>query len=105
MLAYNDARDDDNLVYYMLLINCAMIHYAHFAEQIDYCEEALGSTARFAASADVKVSLTPSEEVAKVFLNIIQRCTQRNYKRRCVMDEVCVHAASHVYNSSCDVFV
>ena len=45
--------------------------------------------------------------MAKVFLNIIQRCTRQNYKRRCVMDEVyiCMHAASHVYDSIAVMFL
>lgn len=55
--------------------------------QIDNCEEALVSAEKFVTCADVKVP-SPPVELAELFFNIVKRCTQHNYKKRCTMEEV-----------------
>ena len=64
--------------------------------QIDYCEEALTSSAKLASQADVKVTAPPTE-VIEMFHEIVCRCTQRNYKKRCIVEEVSLMNNAYVH--------
>ena len=55
--------------------------------QIDYCEDSLATLHEFSRCADAKV-VTPSAKVVEAFHTIICKSTQRNYKKRCLMEEV-----------------
>ena len=76
-----------------------------FTPQIDHCEERIKSVESLTGVADSKVDV-PSESVVEAFYTVIKQSTQRNYKKRCLMDEVYADWlvwSNEVYNYYCSV--
>lgn len=65
--------------------------------QIDHCEESLMTPSGLSRLADSKVP-APRMEVVEVFHSMIIKTCARNYKKRCLMDEV-LHRCAQSYKA------
>ena len=67
--------------------------------QVDHCTEASmwSDQNKFRAMCDSQAGLV-GEDIAKVFCAVSDKCTQKNHKRRCNMDEVTLCVGDSIRN-------
>ena len=55
--------------------------------QVDRCQEEMSSIEKFTELRDKKVAAAPAS-VVRAFFDITRPCTHRNFKKRCLIDQV-----------------
>ena len=69
---------------------CMYIIMLYTAFQYDHCKDDMmmwSDTQKFKSAADDKPGLPP-DSIVEIFMEVTQKCTQKNHKRRYNMDDV-----------------